>query len=421
MAVRRLRVFTVIIQCTHRIPRLIESSKFVATAVFLARLACIEMVKQSLEEDEHTAGDAARHPTKAIQMIDAWAATLLVAQATALRSVSSSAAAAVEEALAQSSMRKLLAMLFGITQTLGLHALLNTSSAVETGQLPSLLTAMPRQPGPGSKPIATLSVADSDTLVAQQSIVQTVDAYECHKIFYPSCHAITAEDFVVCDPISLSREAMVINAASSFLLDSAQEIVLFRESQPATAGARERQTTAETGEDAPTVESGDEDDYREVTLDPRDAQHSSTSSIALLAGKPPLALETFVGIRALNVLSRGQGQSGSRQGEGEGDYTSGDGRATRRGHASRGLCSLEGASAPRAWRPPLHTAKRGAGGLTHHGAMHHSPVFELNSDRLVGQLHQEAGAGQRAEGWGWLACVVWRGGGVLGVHGGAGP
>ena len=311
MAVRRLRVFTVIIQCTHRIPRLIESSKFVATAVFLARLACIEMVKQSLEEDEHTAGDAARHPTKAIQMIDAWAATLLVAQATALRSVSSSAAAAVEEALAQSSMRKLLAMLFGITQTLGLHALLNTSSAVETGQLPSLLTAMPRQPGPGSKPIATLSVADSDTLVAQQSIVQTVDAYECHKIFYPSCHAITAEDFVVCDPISLSREAMVINAASSFLLDSAQEIVLFRESQPATAGARERQTTAETGEDAPTVESGDEDDYREVTLDPRDAQHSSTSSIALLAGKPPLALETFVGIRALNVLSRGQGQSGS--------------------------------------------------------------------------------------------------------------
>jgi len=283
VAVRRLRIFTIILQCTHRIPRLIESSSAVTTIVLLARAACRELVAAAAAEE----GLAAKAKTKtmsnkALEMMQGWAVTFLAAHACMLKAVNSSSSSAVDQAAALPSTRRLLMMIFGAMQTMGLH-----------------------------EPSSILS----DHWVVLQSMLQTTDAYNAHKILYPHCVAVAPDLCLAAEsPLPLSREAMFFSSASTFLFDSGSEIVLYKDLT--------RERMAQAGRRA------EEERNRNLDQD-RDPGHKETTeqvapipglaAVGLHQEKPAVSVGSFVGIRALNIAARVAAGAGEEEEGGEGE------------------------------------------------------------------------------------------------------
>ena len=287
VAVRRLRVFTVTLQCTHRIPRLIQVANHTTIAVLLARLASVKHSRQSLD------GGKAPSPSSA-GMLEAWAATLLAVNAASLKAVNTTQSAALDQAISQAPLRRLLLMLYGATHSLDLHALLNPSSAVE---LASPLAA--RTAPSAAMASARLSVCETDAWIVLQSALATNESYHTFKILYPICHPLNADNCVINHNLALTREAMTMSSAPAFLIDSGVDLVLYKnmpsrpKPQPSVASVL------------------------------RAVQPSATTTTA--AAPPPApdaaAAETqrlpvLVGIKALNILARnhhGQGHTAEHE------------------------------------------------------------------------------------------------------------
>lgn len=225
VAVKRLRVFTITFQCTHRIPRLLQCRRVVTSAVLIARLACIEVMSQSHRTPPGNMRE--KQPAAALELVEAWAVAFVASQASSLKAINADASAATNEALADSSLKRLLAMLFGAIQALRLHNLLSQSSSIDIPEK-THTRAKNQASRVYTDDIPRLSMAETDTVVARYSLFQTTEAYSSHKIIYPICVAIR-DDRVICEPIPLTREAMVMSSSSTFLFDSGEELVLFRE------------------------------------------------------------------------------------------------------------------------------------------------------------------------------------------------
>ena len=281
VAVRRLRIFTIILQCTHRIPRLIESSSSVTTIVLLARAACRELVAAAAVE-EGVAAKTKTKSNKALEMMQGWAVTFLAAHACMLKAVNSSSSSAVDQAAALPSTRRLLMMIFGAMQTMDLH-----------------------------EPSSTLS----DHWVVLQSMLQTTDVYNAHKMLYPHCVAVAPDLCLAAEsPLPLSREAMFFSSASTFLFDSGSEIVLYKDLTRERMGAQRDRRAQEERERDPGSTAAEQD--APIPL----------AAVGLHHEKPPVSLGSFVGIRTLNISARVAAGVGEEEegGEGEGETEKGN-------------------------------------------------------------------------------------------------
>jgi len=308
--VRRLRVFTLVIQCTHRVPRLIQCRKFIITAIILSRLACVQMAKQSFDEVGREAQNGAvMGSASALTMLESWAVAFLGSQASTLRAMHSSIEGAVEDSLGQNSTRRLLAMLCGAIQNLSLHSLMNPKSATENfsqkrklpgaGAAANMRAVQRNDPSSssllGREITPRLSVSETDSIVVLHSILQTTDAYNSHKIIYPTCNALTENGRVLLNEIlPLSREAMVINGASAFIINSGLEFILFRQSHLSWMNARTQSTQLNNGIGADTSKVNDSTETRAPEI-------RAKPSVGLHAECPPIAVGQLESTKALNI------------------------------------------------------------------------------------------------------------------------
>jgi len=294
VAVRRLRIFTVMLATTEKPLKLMQTVHAPALALLIIRQAFVEDAetaesvalvagsKRSANKINGRSGAVDGDNSPGVALIKAWASTLVAVAAASLlnkRERDASATPAltgdlcerlVRDAAKGASVLRVLHLLYGAMDAL--QGGIGSSTTQHTG--PFLL---------------------SDDFAEMYALVQTQDPYSAQKLVYPLLLAVNHDKVVSRISIPLRREAMILNGSPFFLLDAGCKLVLYknvsREAQMRMAPPHKQTPVVALVPPAP---------QQAVLLTPP-AAASATSAAG--AGKIEEAPRAVVGgVKALNIL-----------------------------------------------------------------------------------------------------------------------
>jgi hypothetical protein len=254
VAVRRLRVFTVMVRCSNRNSRVISSIHPSTLSMLIVRQAISDESKfreallRAQEEDQpvSTVRGGGTTISPGMHFVDGWAASVIASCAAVTSSAKENPSLSCQEALSVTCVLRTLQLLFGARK-----GFIDSRSAAR-----AITYQMGGQAGQSAGMVATKTLQDVDEAVARivaddfvewACQLNTVSPRTAQRVLYPALYPLTpiAEpstrgpkgDMVQWQvqhdmPLPLKWESLHFKQCHAFLLDTGNSFVLYKDSAP---------------------------------------------------------------------------------------------------------------------------------------------------------------------------------------------